>query len=69
MQQVISHTAKFVAQNGTVVEHALMRKQADNPDFAFLKPDHSLYPYYSSLLSAELGMLCYKSTGNGGTDN
>ena len=55
----MTHTAKFVAQNGKVVEQALLRKQADNADLAFLRPDHSLHSYYTDLLRAEQGnVLC-----------
>lgn len=44
-----------------------MRKQADNPDFGFLKPDHPLHEYYVNMVR-ELGTVlhtrCHASAKN-----
>jgi hypothetical protein len=44
--QIISQTAKFVRGNGSQVEVLLRVKHGGNPNFAFLKPDDRLFPYY-----------------------
>jgi hypothetical protein len=44
--QIISQTAKFVRGNGSQVEVLLRVKHGANPNFAFLKLDDRLFPYY-----------------------
>lgn len=55
INQVIEHTAKFVAKQGAVIEEALKKKQANNPNFSFMSEGDRLHPYYLYLVSRERG--------------
>ncbi|WIA30002.1 hypothetical protein OEZ86_000099 [Tetradesmus obliquus] len=48
--QIISQTAQFVRSNGGQVELLLRVKHGANPNFAFLRPDDRLFPYYRWLV-------------------
>lgn len=50
--QVIAQTADFVREAGGQSEFRLGVAQAGNPNFAFLRPDDRLFPYYRWLLQA-----------------
>lgn len=61
--QIISQTAKFVRSNGGQVELLLRVKHGANPNFAFLRPDDRLFPYYRCVQQerkgrARLEVLC-----------
>lgn len=48
--QVIAQTADFVREAGGQSEFRLGVAQAGNPNFAFLRTEHRLFPYYRWLL-------------------
>jgi len=48
---VIEKTASFVSTSGVQMEIVLKTKQSNNPQFAFLKYDHYLNPYYRHLIT------------------
>lgn len=47
---MIEKTASFVSTSGVQMEIVLKTKQANNPQFDFLKYDHYLNPYYRHLI-------------------
>ena len=47
---MIEKTASFVSTSGVQMEILLKTKQANNPQFDFLKYDHYLNPYYRHLI-------------------
>lgn len=47
---MIEKTASFVSTSGVKMEIVLKTKQANNPQFDFLKYDHYLNPYYRHLI-------------------
>jgi splicing factor 3A subunit 1 len=47
---VIKLTAQFVARNGRVFLNQLTQREARNYQFDFLRPQHSLFPYFSKLV-------------------
>ena len=49
---IIKHTAQFVAQNGEKFLISLTEREKRNPQFQFLKPDHVLFPYFTHLIDA-----------------
>ncbi|CAF3695001.1 unnamed protein product, partial [Rotaria sordida] len=50
LNAVIEKTANFVSISGVQMEIFLKTKQANNPQFDFLKYDHYLNPYYRHLI-------------------
>lgn len=49
---IIKHTAQFVAKNGQKFLMALTEREKQNPQFEFLKPNHSLFAFFTSLVDA-----------------
>ena len=49
---VIKLAAQFVARNGKGFLQELAAKEAKNPAFGFLRPTHSLHPYFTGLADA-----------------
>ncbi|KAH0488865.1 MAG: hypothetical protein KVP17_004321 [Porospora cf. gigantea B] len=49
---VIKLTAQFVARNGQRLLVGLTQREKSNPQFDFLKPSHSLFPYFTSLVES-----------------
>lgn len=49
---VIKLTAKYVARNGQKFLTGLGQRERGNPQFAFLKATHPLFPYFTSLVDA-----------------
>lgn len=49
---IIQHTAQFVAANGKRFLIALTEREKNNPQFDFLKPTHSMFPYFTSLIDS-----------------
>lgn len=50
--EIIKLTAQFVTRNGQKYLHALTERQANNPQFDFLKHTHKLFTYFTSLLDS-----------------
>jgi splicing factor 3A subunit 1 len=50
--EIIKLTAQFVTRNGQKFLHALAERQANNPQFDFLKHTHKLFGYFTSLLDS-----------------
>lgn len=50
LHQIMAGTAKFVSEHGGQAEIVLRVKQAKNPTFGFLMPDHHLHPYFRFLV-------------------
>lgn len=48
--QIVLETSRFVRSNGGQVEVLLKVRQAQNPNFGFLMPDHPIHPYYRYLV-------------------
>jgi len=49
---VISVVAQFVARNGQKFLVGLTQRESKNPQFDFLKPTHSLFSYFTTLVDA-----------------
>lgn len=49
---LIKLTAQFVARNGKDFLSGLMSRELANPQFGFLKPTHSLFPFFTSMADA-----------------
>jgi splicing factor 3A subunit 1 len=49
---VIKLTAQFVARNGKSFLTGLASREHSNPQFNFLKPNHSLFPFFTRLCDA-----------------
>lgn len=49
---IIKHTAQFVAKNGQKFLMALTEREKQNPQFEFLKPNHALFAFFTSLVDA-----------------
>ncbi|KAL1916397.1 uncharacterized protein VTP21DRAFT_5588 [Calcarisporiella thermophila] len=47
---IIKLTAQFVARNGTQFMNALSRRESRNYQFDFMRPSHSLFPYFNKLV-------------------
>jgi len=45
---IIKHAAQFVAENGQRFLIALTEREKSNPQFEFLKPTHSLFPFFTT---------------------
>jgi splicing factor 3A subunit 1 len=50
--EIIKITAQFVAKNGVKFVQGLMNRESRNPQFAFVKTDHELYPYFQALVES-----------------
>ncbi|KAF2452441.1 Pre-mRNA splicing factor PRP21 like protein-domain-containing protein, partial [Lineolata rhizophorae] len=60
-QQVILITARHAAKHGRSFITQLSQREANNPQFDFLRPNHSLYQYYTRMVDQ------YASIINGAT--
>lgn len=49
---IIRATAQFVARNGQKFLAGLAQREQQNPQFAFLKPSHNLFAYFTGLVDA-----------------
>lgn len=49
---IIKLTAQFVARNGKTFLHGLTHREVSNQTFAFLKPTHSMFFFFTSLCDA-----------------
>ncbi|KAG7597042.1 SWAP/Surp [Arabidopsis suecica] len=49
---IIKHTAQFVARNGELFLRGLMSREMNNPLFQFMKPTHSMFTFFTSLVDA-----------------
>jgi len=54
---IVKLTAQFVAKNGRSWMTALAQKEAGNPQFDFLRPQHSIYQYFSRLVDQYTDLL------------
>lgn len=54
---VIKLTAQFVARNGASFLTGLTTREANNPQFYFLKPTHSLFGFFTALADAYSAVL------------
>jgi splicing factor 3A subunit 1 len=50
--EIIKLTAQFVARNGQKFLLSLTERETDNPQFDFLKPNHTHFAYFTSLVDA-----------------
>lgn len=57
---IIKVTAQFVAKNGSKFLVGLTERELKNPQFDFLKPNHALFAYFTSLVEAYSGCLLPK---------
>mmetsp|Transcript_23914 Transcript_23914/g.42348 ORF Transcript_23914/g.42348 Transcript_23914/m.42348 type:complete len:600 (+) Transcript_23914:339-2138(+) len=57
---IIKITAQFVAKNGGKFLVGLTERELKNPQFDFLKPNHALFSYFTSLVEAYSGCLLPK---------
>jgi splicing factor 3A subunit 1 len=48
--EIVKLTAQFVAKNGTQFMNALSQREDKNSQFDFLRPSHSFYNYFMSLV-------------------
>ncbi|KAF1980926.1 hypothetical protein K402DRAFT_255493 [Aulographum hederae CBS 113979] len=48
--QVLRKTAEFVAANGRAFMTELSRRESNNPQFDFLRPQHSLHSFFSRMV-------------------
>eukprot|EP00698_Gefionella_okellyi_P005528 TRINITY_DN15041_c0_g1_i1.p1 TRINITY_DN15041_c0_g1~~TRINITY_DN15041_c0_g1_i1.p1 ORF type:complete len:741 (+),score=214.30 TRINITY_DN15041_c0_g1_i1:52-2223(+) len=48
--EIIKLTAQFVARNGKMFLAQLTTREVRNPQFDFLKPHHSVFPYFQNLV-------------------
>ncbi|KAH8548712.1 Pre-mRNA splicing factor PRP21 like protein-domain-containing protein [Umbelopsis sp. PMI_123] len=48
---IIKHTAQFVARNGSRFMSQLAQRESRNYQFDFLRPSHSLFNYFTSLVT------------------
>jgi hypothetical protein len=46
LKLVIDKTAEFVAARGKQAEDMIMKKEADNPNFSFLKDEDDVFRIY-----------------------
>ncbi|CAL9215002.1 unnamed protein product [Arabidopsis halleri] len=49
---IIKHTAQFVARNGESFLRGLMSREMNNTQFQFMKPTHSMFTFFTSLVDA-----------------
>ncbi|EOA37486.1 hypothetical protein CARUB_v10011640mg [Capsella rubella] len=49
---IVKHTAQFVARNGETFLRDLMSREMSNPQFQFLKPTHSMFTFFTSLVDS-----------------
>jgi splicing factor 3A subunit 1 len=62
---IIKHAAQFVAENGQRFLIALTEREKSNPQFEFLKPTHSLFPFFTTLIDSYSTLLnMYKNKKN-----
>lgn len=50
-RDIIKHTAQFVARNGSRFMSQLAQRESRNYQFDFLRPSHSLFNYFTSLVT------------------
>lgn len=50
ISDVLLHTAQFTARNGRQFLTSLAQREARNPQFDFLRPNHSLFPYFTKMV-------------------
>ena len=60
--EVVRLTALFVARNGRQFMTTLSQREARNFQFDFLRPNHSLYQFFSRLVDQYTELLRYGST-------
>jgi splicing factor 3A subunit 1 len=63
--EVIKLTAQFAAKNGRSFITSLSQKEMNNPQFDFLRPQHSYYQYFTRLMDQYTSLLT-AGTENGG---
>ncbi|CAM0135608.1 SF3a splicing factor complex subunit [Umbelopsis sp. WA50703] len=49
--EIIKHTAQFVARNGSRFMSQLAQRESRNYQFDFLRPSHSMFNYFTSLVT------------------
>ena len=49
---MIKLTAQFVSRNGKDFLTGLMSREHSNPQYGFLKPTHSLFPFFTAMADA-----------------
>ncbi|ESQ35345.1 hypothetical protein EUTSA_v10006856mg [Eutrema salsugineum] len=54
---VIKLTAQFVARNGKSFLNGLQSRENNNPQFHFMKPTHSMFPFFTTLVDAYFDVL------------
>jgi len=55
--EIIKLTAQFVAKNGRIFLQALIKREAGNYKFEFLRPHHHLFHYFTSLVDQYIKVL------------
>ncbi|KAJ0247991.1 splicing factor 3A subunit 1 [Hirschfeldia incana] len=55
--EYIKLTAQFVARNGKSFLTGLQSRESNNPQFYFMKPTHSMFPLFTSLVDAYFDVL------------
>jgi splicing factor 3A subunit 1 len=58
---IVKLTAQFVARNGRVFLSALSQREMNNVQFAFLKPTHTLFPFFQQLVDAYMAIIAPSS--------
>ena len=61
---IIKLTAQFVARNGKNFLTSLAQRESNNVQFHFIRPTHSMFPFFTSLTDA---ILEGAEAGRGGT--
>jgi splicing factor 3A subunit 1 len=56
LKNTIDTTSKYVAAQGVKFEAEILNRQANNPKFAFLGPDHPFNAYYKAKVAFFLGL-------------
>ncbi len=58
---IIKITAQFVAKNGQKFLSDLIRREKDNPQFDFMKPQHTLFGFFTFLVGCYAKILNNKN--------